>query len=58
MEPVVQCRIHKGSPIIPTLRLINPIPRIDIYLPKVHPNTMLPSSSRSSKKYFSPSFTC
>ena len=27
----VQCRFHKGSPIIPILNWINPIPRIDIY---------------------------
>ena len=29
MKPEVQCRIHKGSPIIPILSRINPIPRID-----------------------------
>ena len=27
MEPEVQCRIHKGSPIIPILSRINPIPQ-------------------------------
>ena len=26
MEPMVQCRIHKGSPIIRILRRINPFP--------------------------------
>ena len=30
--PEVQCRIHKGSPIIPILSRINPITRIDSYL--------------------------
>ena len=29
-NPEVQCRIHKGSPIIPILSRINPITRIDI----------------------------
>ena len=27
----LQCRIHKGTPIIPTLSRISPIPRIDTY---------------------------
>ena len=31
----VQYRIHKGSPIIPILRLINTIPRIHTYFFKV-----------------------
>ena len=44
MEPEVQCRIHKGSPIIPILSRINPITRINPintyeYLFKVHSNT-------------------
>ena len=29
-NPEVQCRIHKGSPTIPILRRINPIPHIEI----------------------------
>ena len=37
MKTEVQRRIHKGSPIVSTLR-INPIPRIDTYLLKVHIN--------------------
>ena len=40
-NPEVQCRIHKGSPIIPILSRINPIPRIDTYLFKVHSNIVL-----------------
>ena len=31
MEPEVQCRIHKRSPIIHIMSRINPIPRIDTY---------------------------
>ena len=31
-NPDIQCRIHKGFPIIPNLTRINPIPRIDAYL--------------------------
>ena len=38
-NPEVQCRIHKGSPIIPILSRINPFPRIDTYFFKVHTNT-------------------
>ena len=38
MELGVQCRIHKGSPIIPILSQMNPTPRIDTYLFKVHSN--------------------
>jgi hypothetical protein len=41
MNPEVQCRIHKGSPIIPIRSQINPIPRIDIYFFKVHSNIVL-----------------
>ena len=43
----VQCRIHKGSPIIPILSRINPIPRTDTYLFKVHSNIFLPPTPRS-----------
>ena len=42
MDPEVQWPIHKGSPIIPILSRINPIPRIDTYLFKVHSNILLP----------------
>ena len=45
-NPEVQCRIHKGSPIIPILSRINPISRIDTYLFKVHSNIVLPSTPR------------
>ena len=34
------------SPIIPILSRINPIPRIDTYLFKVHSNIVLPSTPR------------
>ena len=43
-NPEVQCRIHKGSPIIPTLSRINPIPYIDAYFFKIHSNIVLPST--------------
>ena len=38
MNLEVQCRLHKGSPIIPILNRIYPIPLIDTYLFKVHFN--------------------
>ena len=50
MNPEVQCRIHKGSPIIPILSRINPIPRIDTYLFKVHFNIVLPSTPRPPQR--------
>jgi hypothetical protein len=36
-----QCQIHKGSPIIPILSKINPIPCIDTYLFKVYSTIVL-----------------
>jgi len=45
-NPEVQCTIYKGSPVIPILARINPIPRIDIYFFKIHSNIDLPSTSR------------
>ena len=38
----MECRIHKGSPVIPILIRINPIPRIDTCLFKIHYNMVLP----------------
>ena len=49
MEPEVQCRIHKGSPIIPILRQINPITLIDTHLFKANSNIVLPSTPRPPK---------
>ena len=37
----VQCRIHKGSPMILILSRINPIPRIDNYFFKIHSHLSL-----------------
>jgi len=51
-NPEVQCRIHKGSPIIPIQNRINPIPRIDTYFFKVHCNIVLPSSLGPPKCLF------
>ena len=45
-NPEVQCRIHKGSSIIPILNRINSITRIDTFLFKVHSNTCVPSTPR------------
>ena len=39
----VLCRIPKGSPKIPILNLINPIPYIDTNFFKTHSNIVLPS---------------
>ena len=58
MKPKVECRIHKGSPIIPILSRINPIPRIDTHLFKVHSNTLLPSTPRPPQRSLSCRFTC
>ena len=47
MDPEGQCRIHKGSPIIPILSQIDPILCIDTYSYKVHSNIVLSSILRS-----------
>ena len=52
-NPEDQCRIHKGSPIIPILSRINPNTRIDTYLFKVHSNIVLPSTPRPPQKSLS-----
>ena len=57
-NPEVQCRIHKGSPIIPILSRINPITRIDTYLFKVHSNIVLLSMPRPPHRSLSCRFTC
>ena len=46
MEPWVQFRIHKVSPITPILSRINQIPCIDTYFFKIHSNNVLPSTLR------------
>ena len=43
-----QCCIHKGPPIIPILRRIDPIPRTDTYFCNIHSNIVLPSTLRPS----------
>ena len=48
-----ECRIHKGSPIIPILSRINPIPRIDTYLFKVYSNIVFPSTPRPPQRSLS-----
>ena len=42
-NPEVQCRIHKGSPKIPILSQINPIPRTDNNFFEIQSNIVLPS---------------
>ena len=42
-----------GSPIIPILSRINPIPRIEAYLFKVHSNIVLPSTPRPPQRSLS-----
>ena len=37
----IQWHIHKGSPIIPIMSRINPVPRIDTYFFKIHSNIIL-----------------
>ena len=43
----MECRIHKDSPVIPTLNQIIPIPRSDTYFLKINSNIALPSTPRS-----------
>ena len=56
-NPEVQCRVHKGSPIISILSRINPITRIDTYLFKVHSNIVLASTPRPPQRCLSCRFT-
>ena len=42
-NPGVQCRIHRGSAIVPILSRINLIPLIDIHFLEIHPIIVLPS---------------
>ena len=49
----VTCRSHKGFTIIPIMSRINPIPRIDTYLFKVHSNIVLPSTPRPPQRSLS-----
>ena len=44
----VQCCIHKGSPVIPILSRIDPIPRIDTHFFKTQSNIVLPSTPNPS----------
>ena len=44
----VHCHIHKGFPIIPILRWINPNPPTDTHFYKTHCNIMFPSMPRPS----------
>ena len=48
MDPKIQCYIHKGSPIIPTLSRTKQIASIHNYLFKIHSNFVLPTTPRSS----------
>ena len=56
-NPEVQCRIQKNSPIILILSRINPIPRIDTNLFKVHSNIALPSTPWPPQRSLSCRFT-
>ena len=57
MESEIKCRIHKGSPVIPILSRINPIPRTDAYFLKIHFNIVVPPTLKPWKRYISGSFT-
>jgi hypothetical protein len=51
-NPEVQCPINKGTPVIPILSQINPIPSIDSF--KTYFNIALQSMSRPSLEVSSP----
>ena len=48
LHPEVQCHIYMGSPIIPILSQINPIPSIDAYFFKIYSDIVLLSTPRPS----------
>ena len=49
-NPEVQCCIYKGSPIIPILSWIKPIPRVNTYFFKAHSNIVLPHTPMLSQR--------
>ena len=51
-NPDIQCRIHKGSPTIPILSQINPIPHIHTYYFKIHSIIALQSTLWPPKGLF------
>ena len=48
----VQCRIHKGSPVIPIPNRNNLIPPIDTHFLKIHSNIVLLSTPKAFLKAF------
>ena len=42
-SPVIQCNIHKGSPIIPILNRNNPVSHTDTHFFNIHSNIDIPS---------------
>ena len=44
---------HNNSPVIPILRRMNPIPRIDTHFFKIHSNIVLPSTPMPSYRSLS-----
>jgi hypothetical protein len=45
----VHHRIHNSPPKVPSLRQVKPFHTLPAYLPKIHPNPILPSTPRSSE---------
>jgi hypothetical protein len=44
METEVDCRVHKGLPLIPILSQMNPVHTFPPYFPKIHSNIVFPST--------------
>jgi hypothetical protein len=57
MEPNVYYLVHRTPPLDPILNYMSPFHNFPPNFPKINPNTILPSTLRSSALFFSVQFS-